>query len=247
MCGRYANTKVTTDLATLFDALDEGDDAWSGSFNIAPTTKAPIVRLSKSAGDRAGASHELGVRVVESARWGLIPPWAKELSIGNRMFNARSETVQTSKAYRRPFATRRALIPADGWYEWQKLPSGAKQPYFMTHRDGLTFAGLWESWGSGDERVLSFTVLTCPATGGLEDIHDRMPLILPSDTHATWLGEGEADPAELLSGPPLADILALDVRKVSKSVGNVRNNGPELVEEIEAVEEDVLPPTLPGL
>lgn len=246
MCGRYANTKVTTDLATLFEAIDEGDDQWAGSFNIAPTTHAPIVRMSKSAGGRAGVPNDQGARVIDSARWGLVPAWAKDVSIGNRMFNARSETVQTSKAYRRPFAARRALVPADGWYEWQKLPSGAKQPYFMTHRDGLTFAGLWESWGRGTEGFRSFTVLTCPAIGGLEDIHDRMPLLLPPDTHAAWLGEEDANVADLLAGPQLEDVLSLDLRKVSKAVGNVRNNGPELIDEIETVAEDD-PPTLPGL
>ncbi|QSB04450.1 SOS response-associated peptidase [Natronoglycomyces albus] len=245
MCGRYANTKVTTNLATLFDALDGTDGAWGPRYNIAPTTKAPIVRMSTSAPAGAGVTNQLGSRKLDLARWGLIPPWAKELSIGSRMFNARSETVQTSKAYRRPFTTRRALVPADGWFEWQKLPGGGKQPYFITRPGGVVFAGLWDSWGKGEERIVSFTILTCDSFGGLEEIHDRMPLILPPDAYAAWLGLEEADARQLLAGPDLEDVLTLETRRVSKAVGRVTNDGPELLEALE--EDDPTEPTLPGL
>jgi putative SOS response-associated peptidase YedK len=142
MCGRYANNKSGQDMAALFDAADFTDGRWTGSFNIAPSVEAPVVRRSRS-------NESL---VVDMARWGLVPPWASDPSIGSRMFNARIETVATSKAYKRPFASRRALVPADGWYEWQKLPGG-KQPYFFTRPGGVVFAGLWEHWRGGEDRT----------------------------------------------------------------------------------------------
>jgi putative SOS response-associated peptidase YedK len=168
-------------MAALFDAEDLIAGAWTPSYNIAPTVQAPLVRRSKSREER----------VVELARWGLVPPWASDPAIGARMFNARIETVSTSRAYKRPFATRRALVPADGWYEWRKLPGGGKQPYFFTRPGGVVLAGLWDTWKDGDLTLLTFTVLTCPAMGeAMETIHDRMPYVLPPERFAAWLGEG---------------------------------------------------------
>ena len=179
------------------------------------------------------------------ARWGLVPPWASDPSIGNRMFNARIETVATSKAYRRPFATRRALVPADGWYEWRKLPGGGKQPYFFTRPGGVAFAGLWESWKQGEARMLSFTVLTCPAVNeDFATVHDRMPYVLPPERFAAWLGEEDAEEAELLAGPHPGLSDEIEIRKVGRAVGRTSNNGPELIRPVEAPEG---PATLPGM
>ncbi|GAB3647166.1 SOS response-associated peptidase [Glycomyces tarimensis] len=235
MCGRYANSKSGGDMAALFDAADLIAGAWKPSYNIAPTARAPIVRRSKSRDER----------VVEPARWGLVPPWSSDPSIGTRMFNARIETVSTSKAYRRPFASRRALIPADGWYEWRKLPGGGKQPYYFTQPGGVVFAGLWETWSREDTSLLSFTVLTCPAAGeAIETVHDRMPYVLPPERFAAWLGEEDADEGELLAGPAPELPERLEIRKVGRAVGRTGNDGPDLTRPVEAEE---APSTLPGL
>ncbi|HLU29394.1 MAG TPA: SOS response-associated peptidase [Glycomyces sp.] len=245
MCGRYANSKSGGDMAALFDAEDLVSGEWGPNFNVAPTVSAPVVRRSKSRGRaRPGAEAE-GGRVVDMARWGLVPPWASDPSIGNRMFNARIETVATSKAYRRPFATRRALVPADGWYEWRKLPGGGKQPYFFTRPGGVAFAGLWESWKQGEARMLSFTVLTCPAVNeDFATVHDRMPYVLPPERFAAWLGEEDAEEAELLAGPHPGLSDEIEIRKVGRAVGRTSNNGPELIRPVEAPEG---PATLPGM
>ncbi|GAB3237024.1 hypothetical protein GCM10027447_35820 [Glycomyces halotolerans] len=183
--------------------------------------------------------------MAEPARWGLVPPWASDPSIGARMFNARIETVSTSRAYRRPFAARRALVPADGWYEWRKLPGGGKQPYYFTRPGGVVFAGLWESRRQGEERLLSFTVLTCPAaSAAIGEVHDRMPYVLPPERYAAWLGEEDADEAELLAGPHAGLIEELEIRKVGRSVGRTGNDGPELVRPVDVAEG---PSALPGL
>lgn len=228
MCGRYASTRSSADLAGLFDAVDDTDGAWSAGWNVAPTDRVPVVRRSRSA----------DARVIDMARWGLVPPWSKDPSSGARMINARSETVATSRVYRVPFSRKRCLVPADGWYEWRRLPGGGKQPYFMTPADGtvLTFAGLWESWGRGEERLLTFSVLTTEAVGRFERVHDRMPLIVPAERRAGWLGEEE--PVVDLLTPPASSLLAeLDIRPVSRAVGNVNNDGPALVEPVPEPEE----------
>lgn len=235
MCGRYANSQSGHDMAALFDAADLVSAAWTPSFNIAPTDSAPVVRRSRSRDER----------VVEPARWGLVPPWAPDPSIGTRMFNARIESVSTSKAYRRPFASRRALVPAEGWYEWRKLPGGGKQPYFFTRPGGVVFAGLWESWRSDDGNLISFTVLTCPAVGEeIESVHDRMPYVLPPERFSAWLGEDDADEGELLAGPAPVLPDQLEIRKVGRAVGRTANDGPELIRPIDAEEG---PSTLPGM
>ncbi|MEV0645284.1 SOS response-associated peptidase [Phytomonospora sp. NPDC050363] len=223
MCGRYASTRSATDLAALFEAVDDTSGAIEPGFNLAPTRSVPIVRVSKS----------LESRAVSPARWGLVPRWAKDPGIGSRMFNARSETVTTSNAYKNAFKRRRCLVPADGWYEWQKLPDGTKQPFYMTYDDGepLVFAGLWETWG--EDPLMSMTVLTTDAHGGLEDIHDRMPLVLTPDRWADWLGESD-DVESLLLPPSLEVIAAIEARPVSKAVGNVRNDGAFLTDRVEA-------------
>lgn len=222
-------------MAALFDADDLIAGAWDPRYNIAPTTLAPVVRRSKSRDDR----------VVELARWGLVPYWASDPAVGTRMFNARIETVATSRAYKRPFATRRALVPADGWYEWRKLPGGGKQPYFFTRPGGVVFAGLWETWRREDLNLMTFTVLTCPAAGeAMATIHDRMPYVLPPERYAAWLGEEDAEEAELLAGPAPSLEKDLEIRKVGRGVGRATNEGPELVRPVDG--EDP-PSTIPGL
>ena len=129
-------------------------------------------------------------RVLSVAKWGLVPSWAKDASGGARMLNARSESLVDKPAFRAAFARRRCLIPADGWFEWTPRTDGpGKQAYFMTAEGGLVFAGLWEVWGVGDERLYTCTVVTTAALGQLTAVHDRMPLVLTRDRWAAWLGE----------------------------------------------------------
>lgn len=226
MCGRYATTRSAADLSALFDAVDEtvldGPDVLEPRYlgpryNVAPTDPVPVVRNDRS-----------GRRVLVRARWGLLPHWAREPKQGARMINARAETVATAPAYARPFESKRVLVPADGWYEWRRLPGGGKQTYFMTPTDGATlaFAGLWSRWGP--EGLLTFTVLTTAAIGELAAVHDRMPLLLPPDRWARWLS---GDPA--LDPPPPGFLAGLELRPVGPAVGNVRNDGPELVTRVD--------------
>ena len=218
MCGRYATTRSEADLSDLFDAVDV-TEGLTPSWNVAPTDPVPVIRVSQSRDD---------ARVLDRARWGLVPPWATDLRGGARMINARSETVATSPAFAPSFARRRCLVPADGWFEW--LGAGKqKQAFYMVPADGspLAFAGLWSAWGA--EPVLTCSVLTTAAIGGLARVHDRMPLILPRDRWAGWLAGG-GDPAGLLQPMTERELDAIEVRPVGRAVGNVRNNGPHLLD-----------------
>lgn len=214
MCGRYATTRSAADLAALFEAVAETGDL-RPRYNVAPTDPVPVVRHSRRVG-----------RVLSAGRWGLLPPWATHPRAGAKMINARAETVATSRAYGDAFATRRALVPADGWYEWHR-DAATSQAYFITPSDGsvLALAGVWRRWGP--EEVLTFSVITTAATGAVARIHPRMPLILPPERWHRWLS-GPADPALLAPcGPEVLD--GLELRPVGPAVGNVRNDGPELM------------------
>jgi putative SOS response-associated peptidase YedK len=180
-------------------------------------------------------SRSAGARVLARVKWGLVPAYAKDTKGGARMINARSETVTKSGAFSPSFAKRRCLVPADGWYEWLRRGPKEKQPYFMTDPDGevLAFAGLWAVWGRGDDRVLSCCVLTAAALGDLALVHDRMPLVLPRAAWDAWLTAEPAD-AERLLAPEPAVAERLEIRPVGASVGDVRNDGPSLIERVDA-------------
>ena len=231
MCGRYATTRSSADLSALFDADDDTHDGLAADYNVAPTDPVPIVRVSRSA----------GARVLTRVKWGLVPAYAKDARGGARMINARAETVTKSGAFAPSFAKRRCLVPADGWYEWQRRGPKDKQPYFMTDPDGdvLAFAGLWAVWGRGDDRVLSCCILTAAALGDLTLIHDRMPLVLARDAWDAWLTAEPADAERLLT--PSAEIVSgLEVRPVGARVGDVHNDGPSLIERVDAPAVDAL-------
>ena len=234
MCGRYATTRSSADLSALFDADDDTGDGLEPDYNVAPTDPVPIVRISRSA-----SADPAGARVLSRVRWGLVPSYAKDTKGGARLINARAETVMKSGAFSPSFQKRRCLVPADGWYEWFKRGPKDKQPYFMTDPDGdvLAFAGLWSVWGpkdgQSDERVLSCCVLTTAAVGDLAVVHDRMPLILPRDRWDDWLTLDPAD-AERLLEPSEQLVERLEIRPVGARVGDVRNDGPSLIERVEA-------------
>ena len=174
------------------------------------------------------------------ARWGLVPSWAKDMSIGNRMINARAETLAEKPSFRRAFAKRRSLVPADGYYEWYTAdePPAAggkprKQPFFIRPKDGaaLAMAGLHEFWKdpATDSWLVSFTIITTSAEDSLGHIHDRMPLFVEPDGWDAWLDPAPRPTEELLELLTPAAPGLLDAYAVSTAVNNVRNNGPELV------------------
>ncbi len=247
MCGRYATTRSATDLAELFGAEDDTGGVLVPDYNVAPTDPVPVVR--------GRPEPRLAV-----ARWGLVPAWAADdrgaagrtpggSRSAARRINARAETVATASSFARPFRRRRCLVPADGWYEWRRTPDGRrKQAYFMTPRDGgvLAFAGLSATSPAG---VLTCSVVTMPALGDLALVHDRMPLILPRERWDDWLGYGPGggtgpdgrpgdhavlDPHVLLVPPPESLLAGLEIRPVGPAVGDVRNDGPQLVDRISA-------------
>jgi putative SOS response-associated peptidase YedK len=229
MCGRYATTRTATDLSTIFDAIDgtTDDEPVAIDYNVAPTDPVPIVRMS---GSRGG-------RLLAVARWGLVPTWADDRRVGARMINARAETVATTRAFAKPFAARRCLIPATGWYEFAAPPVTApanmrKQPYFMTPLDGepVVFAGLWSIWSdrAGAASLLTCSIVTTEALGALTSVHDRMPLFLAPDRWESWLTAG-TDLDHLLEPPTMDEIARLEIRPVGLSVGDVRNDGPGLI------------------
>jgi putative SOS response-associated peptidase YedK len=241
MCGRYASFRAEQDLADEFalDAVAEDAAALPPSWNLAPTDPVRIVV------DRADRTTGTVTRQLRAARWGLVPPWAKDPSIGSRMINARAETLADKPAFARPFAARRALLPADGYYEWQAAPARpgtgrrAKQPYWIRPTDGsvAALAGLYEFWQdparAADDPLrwlVSTTVVTRPADSRLAQIHERCPLILPREHWDAWLSPGlGADQARALLAvrPP-----ALTATPVSTLVNDVAHDGPALIEPV---------------
>ncbi|MET7421818.1 SOS response-associated peptidase [Dactylosporangium sp. NPDC005555] len=225
MCGRYATSRSNVDLSALFEAADE-TDGLEPDYNVAPTDQVPVVRVSQSAGGR----------VLTAARWGLVPSWAADLKVGAKMINARSETVAESKAFAQSFAKRRCLVPADGWFEWKRGDGAGsgKQAYFMTLGDDepCVFAGIWTVWGQGDGRVLTCSIITAPAVDDLTLIHDRMPLLLPESRWDEWL----AAPVDerLLAPTPSEHVGRLELRPVGARVGDVRNDGRDLLDRVPA-------------
>jgi putative SOS response-associated peptidase YedK len=222
MCGRYASTRSAADLAALFEAVDETDAELVPDYNVAPTDPAPIVRLSA----RSEAP------VLSLGRWGLVPAWSRDVSGAARMINARAETVADSRAFARSFQERRCLIPVDGWYEWRRRSGAGKQPYFMTRPESLVLGGIWSTWGAGSIRLLTFSILTLPAQGDLALIHDRMPLVLEPSQWVTWLRASDA--TGLLNAPTARYCAGIEIRPVGSDVGDVRNDGPELIRPVAA-------------
>ncbi|MGY1813546.1 SOS response-associated peptidase [Blastococcus sp. SYSU D00820] len=247
MCGRYAASRRPEDLVVEFEAVPaEGQPPLPADYNVAPTKDVHVVRWKKER-DPEGRPTGAGHRELRVVRWGLVPSWAKDVSIGNRMLNARVESLADKPAFRRAAASRRCLVPADGWYEWAKrLDRPGKQPYYITPQDGsvLAFAGLWEVWGQGEDRLYTCTVVTAPATGALTEIHDRMPLVLPRDRWAEWLDPAREDVAALAAPTPPELVEQLELRPVSPAVNNVANNGAQLLERTESVSEPADQPAL---
>jgi putative SOS response-associated peptidase YedK len=244
MCGRYASIKAPADLAHEFRAVDATDGAAREDYNVAPTKQIVTVVERHPRDEEGTPDPDRTERTLRMVRWGLVPSWSKEAKSG--IVNARSETARSKPAFRRALHARRCLIPAEGWYEWQRRPEH-KQPYFTHYKDGssLAMAGLWEYWkpkddpeGKYPDGLVTATVLTTEAVGPLAQVHDRMPLVLPPSAWDAWLdpdaGSDSDAVAALLSPPSMELVSALELRPVSPAVNSVRNNGPELL--------DALPP-----
>ena len=221
MCGRYLLTTTPDEVREVFRTLNDTPN-WDPTWNMAPTQDGPVVRRHPATGARS----------LDLLRWGLLPHWVKgDPKKVRQPINARSETVQTAPMFRDAFRARRCIVPIDGFYEWQVLPGGQKQPHAVARADGavMALAGLWEGWRSPDgDTVRSFTVITTTAMDALGHLHERMPVVLEPSDWPAWLGEAEGDPAALL----LPSAATFRVWPVSSRVNNVRNNGPDLIQEV---------------
>ena len=223
MCGRYSLTSPGEAMARLF-GVAMGEHA--PRYNIAPSQGILVAR--------AAPDGEAGAREAAVLRWGLVPSWAKDPDIGNRMINARAETVAEKPSFRAAFRRRRCLVPATGFYEW-RVASGPKQPYHIGMADGGPFAmaGLWEHWtGPDGAAVETCAILTTEANELLRPIHARMPVIVAPGDFDLWL-DPELTMPELLA--PLLrpfDAAAMAARAVSRHVNNVRNDDPACLEPV---------------
>jgi putative SOS response-associated peptidase YedK len=221
MCGRFLLRSPGKVVAEAFDLSDVPD--LLPRFNIAPSQPVAVVR------QQPGAE----ARELTFLRWGLIPSWADDPSIGNRLANARSETAATKPSFRRAFRSRRCLVVADGFYEWQRT-NGRKQPYCIGLQSQRPFglAGLWERWEKGEEPVESCTILTTDANELMQPIHEWMPVVLPPDQYDLWLDPRCQDSEKLanfLQPFPSEGMLAY---RVSALVNNPKNDVPQCVEAI---------------
>ena len=246
MCGRYVSTRAPQEVTRLFGVTDwRSEETLAPNWNVAPTDQVYAVLERAPRPDGGGGPVR---RELRPLRWGLVPSWAEDPKIGARMINARVETVHEKPAYRRAFARRRCLLPADGFYEWQRLRDDErgkprKRPYFLYPADGqvMALAGLYEYWrdpeGEDDDPaawLMTCTIITTDATDAAGRIHPRMPLALTPDHDDAWLDPHRDDADELrglLTRPADGH---LNARPVSTAVNNTRNNGPHLLDEVTA-------------
>ena len=228
MCGRYGRRADKQFIAEWMQAHDTNvfdDSCFAPSYNVAPQSFQPVVRLSPDTGER-----ELTIM-----RWGLVPFWSKDGKMAFNTINAKAETITTSPAYREPMKRRRCLVPADWLYEWKKLDAKTKQPYAIAMKDRslFAFAGLWDSWKdkTTGQTLETYTVITTDPNELTALIHTRMPVIIAPNDYKRWMEPGEPAhlPVDLLR-PYSAEEMA--AWPVSARVGNIRNNDPALVDPV---------------
>jgi putative SOS response-associated peptidase YedK len=231
MCGRYV-AKTGADGLVRFFVVDDRDpevDALPPRYNVAPTDRVPVVVRAD------------GQLVLSAMRWGLVPFWAHDPKVGSRMINARAESVADSRAFARSFEERRCLVPADGFYEWEKA-GGRRLPWFVRRVDGdpIAFAGLWASWrdpAGRERRLVTCSIITTAANGVLDPIHDRMPVVLEREVWDAWLRPDSdlGDLRELLAPAPDE---VLERHRVSTRVNRVGVDDPSLVDPVEEVDDE---------
>jgi len=230
MCGRYRLSRRAEILASHFYAEYEGMD-WEARYNIAPTQTVPAIRQDP-------------VRRASLMRWGLVPNWTKDVTVGTSMINARSETAAQKPAFKELLQRRRCLIPADAFYEWKRTGK-SKQPFCfeMVERESFAFAGLWDSWRTPEGTALeTCTILTTKPNGLIADVHDRMPAILPAASYDLWLDPGFRDLAGTTEMLKPYDAGLMRRYPVGECVNSVANDGPECSRAIESQ-----PPVQAGL
>jgi putative SOS response-associated peptidase YedK len=219
MCGRFTRRHKPAEVAERFDVeLDLFEEITAPRYNIAPSQIVPVIR-------------QVDGREVIACKWGLVPFWAKDASIGNKLINARGETLKEKASFKNALAKRRCLIPADGFYEWQKTGKGQKQPMYIRLRDdGLfAFAGLWEEWKSPEgERLRTFTIITVEPNELISQIHNRMPAILLPENEADWVNPANSatDVTPLLGPYPASE---MEAYPVSSAVNNPKFDDPMCV------------------
>lgn len=229
MCGRFVSSSTPDELARYFDTQPPAEATIEPNYNVAPTTDVFVVL------------EDGGIRRLARHHWGLVPFWAKDPSVGNRMINARAEGLASKNAYRKAYRSRRCIVPVDGFYEWKKIPGQrTKQPYFIHRPDHepMALAGLWEQWrapgaeADESEVLRSTTIVTTTPNEPMSAVHDRMPVILPANAWAEWLDPDNADVETLgrLLVPAPPEIISM--HPVSTEVGNVRNRGEHLIEAV---------------
>jgi putative SOS response-associated peptidase YedK len=250
VCGRFVVASSPEILADRFRVDDVAFDEHAPDYNVTPRAMVPIVR------ERAAREDREQTRMLSLVRWGLVPSWAKDPKLGDRLINARSETVVTTNSYQNAFRKRRCIIPADAFYEWtskEKQPTEQKaepkqaktprQPYLVHRRDGepMAFAGLWEIWrdeavedrDAPDAWLRTCTIITTRANDVLAPIHDRMPVMLAEPVWDTWLDPANTDVAGLESLLVPAPDEWLEVYPVSTRVNKPENNDASLVERVD--------------
>jgi len=217
MCGRYASFLPPDFIARLFGTTNPLPNL-RPTWNMAPSMGAPVVRRHPESGERH----------LDALTWGLVPSFTKDLKAARKPINARAETVASSGMFRMALARRRCLVPASAFYEWRSTPGG-KVPHAIARVDDemLAFAGIWEGWHAPEGDVLrSFAIITTQANAQMSALHTRMPVILEPADWPLWLGEAEGDPPALLRPAPEG---ILRIWPVGRRVGNVRNDGPDLL------------------
>jgi len=215
MCGRYRLSRRKQVLEERFDSV-AGDEEWNPRYNVAPTQPVPVIRQNPKE----------PLRELSLIRWGLVPAWAKDSSGGARMINARSETVSTLPAFRDSFKSRRCLVPADGFYEWQKTGK-ARQPYCFEVNGGelFAFAGIWDRWKDASGKTLeTCSILTTTPNAVTSAVHDRMPVILDPDNYDLWLDPRMKDTGAVCELLKPYDARLMQCFPVSPRVNNVVND-----------------------
>jgi putative SOS response-associated peptidase YedK len=226
MCGRYRLSRRKQIIEEYFDSTS-GEQEWSPRYNIAPTQPIPVIRQNPKD----------PIRELSLLRWGLIPSWAKESSISAKMINARSETAATNPAFRDPFKFRRCLVPADGFYEWQRKGK-TKQPYCFEIGDGelFAFAGIWDCWKDGATTLETCSILTTTPNVVTSAIHDRMPVILDPDSYDLWLDPGMRDVSAASEMLKPYDAQQMRCYPVSPRINRVANDDEECSLPVELTE-----------
>jgi putative SOS response-associated peptidase YedK len=231
MCGRFVSASLPGEIADYFSAASVAKTRTEANYNVAPSVNVPVIVSSDD------------LRQLDLMRWGLIPFWAKSASIGNKMINARSETVTEKAAFRNAAKKYRCIVPADAFYEWTAVndPTAKKprkQPWCIRRNDGapFAFAGIFDSWSDPDgdgTRLRSCTILTGPANAAVEPIHDRMPIMVAPAMWDAWLNPGDHDAQTLLDSlqAPPSELFA--IHAVSTAVNNSRSSGVQLMDEVE--------------